>query len=188
MTQELEYNTLTLEGGSFTVHQQTFWVKRFAYKDPGFWAYDLYLDEQLMGRAVCQPFNLIQQHLSTPQSAALNVDPILIHLYKGQCHWIETLQIVPEHRGQGYGSLWLEALCALLQSEDKLPIALYPDDWWDESSVLRGRELEAWYERHGFLQFPGTETFTKLRVRDDPDRDTTFMRIQQLMNDVVNNL
>jgi GNAT superfamily N-acetyltransferase len=136
MTPELNFNTLTLQGGSFTVQQQTFWVKRFPYKDPGFWGYELSRDADVIGRAACQPFSLIQDHLSMPQSAALNVDPILVHLYVGQCHWIETIKIFPEHRGQGYGSVWLEALCTLLQSEANLPIALYSDDWWDESSPL----------------------------------------------------
>lgn len=188
MAPELKLDTLTLEGGSFTYQQQSFWVSRIPHKDPGYWAYDLTLDTSLIGRAVCQPASLIQHHLSTPQSAALHVDPILVHLYTGHCHWIETIQMLPDYRGRGYGSVWLEAVCALLQSEAKLPIALYSDDWWDDSSPLRGRQLDAWYERHGFLQFPGTDTFMKLRVRDDPDRDATLVQIQQMMNDVAVNL
>jgi GNAT superfamily N-acetyltransferase len=185
---EIDFNALSLDESSFVYRQHAFSIHRIPHSDPGYWEYELTLDETPVGRAVCQPSSLIQQHLTTPQSAALYIDPILIHLYGGHCHWIETIQILPPSRGQGYGSVWLESLCALLQSEAKLPIALYPDEWWDDSTPLQGHHLDQWYERHGFLKFPGTDSFMKLRVRDDGDRTVTLERIQTMMAEVAASL
>lgn len=183
-----EFHALTLAGGSFTHQQRCFRVDRLPPKDPSYLGYALMLEQQQIGQATCQSASLIQANLAQAGTAALSVEPLLVRLYSGQCHWIETLQILPPFRGQGYGSLWLEALCALLRSEAKLPIALHSDAWWDDSSPLDGQQLENWYERHRFLKFPGTDGLFTLRVRDDPQRSATNALVQQLIAELAADL
>jgi GNAT superfamily N-acetyltransferase len=158
----LDFSHLTIAGGWFAIGSQHWTVKQAAHQE--FLVYDLYRAADHIGQAKCQPSSLIRANLSGSASAQLSVDPIVVQLYGGQCHWIETLQILPAFRGQGYGSLWLEALCALLDSEQQLPIALYADEWWDQTSPLQGQALADWYDRHGFLSCPVNGLLT-LRVR-----------------------
>lgn len=179
-----DFSEVTLAGGSFVYRQQSFCIDRLPDLDPGYFKYELKQGNQTIGTAKCQSAQLIQTNLATPGITVGTVDPTLIHLFDSQCHWIETLQIFPPFRGQGYGSLWLDCLCAMLQSEAKLPIALSADATWDTSNPLTSNQLNDWYERHGFLQFPGTEGLFDLRVRDDPQREQTLIRVQQLIADI----
>lgn len=183
-----DFHALTLAGGVFTNQQRAFRVDRLSPKDPSYLGYSLTLEQQQIGLATCQPASLIQANLVEFGTAALSVEPLLVRLYAGQCHWIETLQILPPFRGRGYGSLWLEALCAMLRSEAELPIALHSDAWWDDSSPLDDKQLEQWYERHRFLKFPGTDGLFTLRVRDDPQRSATTALVQQLIAELAADL
>jgi GNAT superfamily N-acetyltransferase len=160
----LNFSHLTIAGGEFAFQSQTWQIDRLSHSSEGFFEYALTRESERIGEAKCQPSSLIQTNLVGSDVAKLSVDPIAVQLYAGKCHWIETLKIFPNFRGQGYGSLWLEALCALLHSEAKLPIVLYADEWWDESSPIKGQPFNAWYERHGFLPHPVNGLLT-LRVR-----------------------
>ncbi|GAB4227363.1 MAG: hypothetical protein Kow00121_56010 [Elainellaceae cyanobacterium] len=179
-----DFSALTSEGGSFSVQQATFTVHTLPDRNSGYRDYELRLEDCCIGKATGQPSSLILTTIAKAGTAAPTLDPLIIRLYGGRCHWIETLQILPEFRGRGYGSLWLESLCAVLQSEVKLPIALLPDEWWDQSNPIPGTALEDWYERHGFLPFPEAETLFKLRVRDDPNRAATAVLIQQMVEEI----
>lgn len=179
-----DFATLTAVGGSFTHHQQQFYADRVPSQEPGYFSYELRLEQAVIGKAKCQPASLIQTNLTDPDLAAITIDPLIIHLYAGKCHWIETLQILPTFRRNGYGSLWLECLCHMLQAEANLPIALYPDALWDNSNTLDDSQLEQWYGRHGFLDFPETKGLTRLRVRGDAHRPETVALIKRLGNEM----
>ncbi|WAL59049.1 hypothetical protein [Thermocoleostomius sinensis] len=161
----IDFSHLTIAGGKF-VYQSYHWqIDRIATSSEVFFEYILKRDSELIGEAKCQPSSLIRANLAGSDAAKLSVDPIAVQQYQGQCHWIETLQIFSAFRGRGYGSLWLEALCALLHSDAKLPIVLYADEWWDQSSPLKGNQFNAWYERHRFFPYPVNGMLT-LRVRE----------------------
>lgn len=179
---------LTLNGGSIAAGHQTFVVQRAIEQQSGYLQYELKLDDRCIGRATCQSSNLILENLAVFGANTPLVEPMLLRLYEGRCHWIETLQILPAYRGRGYGSLWLEALCAMLQSETHLPIALQADEWWDDSTPLTGKALDDWYDRHGFLAFSAADAMFNLRVRDDRDRVTTEARIQQFRQEIAEEL
>jgi GNAT superfamily N-acetyltransferase len=159
-----DFSHLTIAGGKFIYQSHPWQIDRVTNSREGFFEYKLTRESERIGEAKCQPSSLIRANLTGSDAAKLSVDPIAIQQHQGQCHWIETLQIFPAFRGQGYGSLWLEALCALLHSEAKLPIVLYADEWWDEFSPLKGNQFNAWYERHGFLPHPVNGLMT-LRIR-----------------------
>lgn len=182
-----DFSALTAAGGSFTYHQQFFCVDRVSAQEPGYFSYELkldQLDQTVIGKAKCQPASLIRANLTDPDLAATTIDPLIIHLYAGKCHWIETVQILPAFRRQGHGSLWLECLCHMLQAEAVLPVALYPDALGDNSTALTDSQLEQWYKRHGFLDFPEASGLTRLRVRGDAHRSETVARIKRLGHEI----